>query len=99
MTNPQVLALPDFEEPFVVETDASGEGIGAALMQNSRPIAYLSKAIADKHKGLSMYDKELMAIIFAVTKWHHYLLGRHLIIQTYHRSLQYLPTQNIHSSG
>lgn len=77
-----------------METDASGQGIVAVLMQNSRPIDYLSTAISDQHKGLSVYNKELMAIIFAVTKWHHYLLGQHFIIQIDHMSLQYLLTKD-----
>lgn len=96
---PPVLALPNFSRTFVVETDASGYGIGAMLMQNAKPIAYISKAIADKYQGISVYDKELMAIILAVTQWQHYLLGRHFIIQTDNRSLQYLLTHKIHNSG
>lgn len=67
-------------------------------MQNATPIEYLIKAISDRRKNLSVYDKELM-VVFAVTKLHYYLLGRHFILRTDHRSLQYLLTQKIHNVG
>ena len=49
MTSPPVLALPDFSQPFIVETDAFGRGIGAVLMQGGHPLAYISKALSPKH--------------------------------------------------
>jgi len=63
-----VLALLDFTKTFVVETDASGGGFGAVLIQESHPIAYLSKALSSKHQALSTYEKEFMAIVLAVEK-------------------------------
>ena len=52
MSTSPLLSLPNFATEFTVETDACGEGVGAVLMQEGRPIAYLSKALSDKHKLL-----------------------------------------------
>lgn len=45
MVNTQVLALPDFMRPFSIETDACDTGVGAVLVQEGQPIAYLNKAL------------------------------------------------------
>lgn len=52
MASTSVLGLPQFDEPFEVETDASDDGIGAVLMQKGRPLAYLSKALGQQSKQL-----------------------------------------------
>lgn len=61
-----VLALPDFSKTFVVETDPSVMGIGAVLMQDSLPVAYLSRALAPHNLGLSVYERECLALLLAI---------------------------------
>lgn len=90
MTTTPVLTLPDFSQPFVVETDASQEGMGAVFIQNQRPLAFISKAFPPRKKGLSAYERELWAFIHAVQKWRTYLFGNQFIIKTDHQSLKYL---------
>jgi hypothetical protein len=95
MTTPPVLALLNFTLPFILETDASGTGLGAVLMQLGRPIAFFSKAIGPKAASLSIYEKEAMAILESLKIWRHYLLGHRLTIRTDQKSLKYLTSQRL----
>ena len=99
MTTAFVLALPDFEALFVVESDSSHNGIGAVLSQKGRPLAYFSKALGPKHRVLLIYEKEMMAILAVVKKWNSYLLGRHFEIKTNHYSLKFLLNQQTNTSS
>uniref|UniRef100_A0A2N9GM02 Integrase catalytic domain-containing protein n=1 Tax=Fagus sylvatica TaxID=28930 RepID=A0A2N9GM02_FAGSY len=87
MTQAPVLALPDFTKPFIVECDASGTGIGGVLMQNQKPIAFISQALQGRNLAMSTYDKEMLALVLAVQKWRPYLMGRKFIVRTDHKSL------------
>jgi hypothetical protein len=92
-----VLALPNFSQPFCLETDASNLGVGAVLMQAGHPVAYLSKALGPKLQGLSTYEKEYLAILIAVDHWRHYLQLKEFHILTDHRSLAQLDEQRLHT--
>jgi hypothetical protein len=85
-----VLALPDFQQEFVIEMDACATGIGAVLMQHGHPLAFLSRALGPKNQALSIYDKECLAILLAIEKWKSYLQHAPFVIHTDQRSLIHL---------
>jgi hypothetical protein len=87
MMSTPVLAVPNFNEVFTIETDTCADGIGAVLMQRGQPVAFLSKALGEKHKHLSIYDKEFLALLMAVDKWRQYIQHQEFIIKTDHQSL------------
>lgn len=82
-----ILALPDFTKTFCIETDASTTGIGAVLLQDGHPLAFLSKALGPRSRGLSTYEKEYLAVIMAVQQWHSYLQLAEFLIYTDQQSL------------
>jgi len=95
MVTTPVLKLPDFEKGFIIETDASGAGMGAVLQQDGHPISFFSKKFCAKMLNSSTYVRELHAITKVVKKWRAYLLGRKSLIHTAQRSLRELMTQII----
>ena len=71
-----VLALPDLQQPFEIETDASGYAMGTVLMQHHKPIFYHSETFTQEVINYPTYDKELYALVQSVKKWKHYLMGK-----------------------
>ena len=75
-----------------------GEVLELSLCKKDTPLLFLSKALSVKNLGLSVYEKELLALVMAVTKWRHYLVGNHFIIRTDHQSLKYLLDQKLNTT-
>ncbi|XP_006366953.1 uncharacterized protein [Solanum tuberosum] len=88
-----LLQLLDFSKSFEVECDASGKGIGAVLMPDSKPIAYFSEKPSGATLNYLTYDKELYALVRALATWQHYLWPREFVVKTDHESLKYLKSQ------
>ena len=93
MSSTLVLPTPDFPKPFVIECDALRFGIGAVLMQEGHPIAFESRKLNKREFLRFTYNKEMLAIMHALTKWQQYLLGSKFLIRTDHNSLQHLLQQ------
>jgi hypothetical protein len=89
MSTCPVLSLPDFSQPFILECDASGEGIGVVLMQNRHPIAFESRKLRGPELLYTIYDKEMLAIMHALAKFRQYLVGEKFVVRTDHNNLKY----------
>ena len=96
LVNYPVLRLPKLDEPFILQTDASDNGIGAVLLQEEDgvkfPIAFASKKLLSRERNYSVIEKECLAIVWSIDKFHRYLFGSKFILETDHEPLRYLQT-------
>ena len=91
-----ILQLPDASKPFILRTDASQDGVGAVLMQESEggifPIAYHSRKLKPAERNYSTVEKELLAVVDGIKKYYYYLYGAPFILETDHMPLTSLST-------
>jgi hypothetical protein len=75
LTTAPILKVPNMDADFLLCTDASKEGLGRVLMQDERVIAYISRKLRRHEENYATHDLELLAIIYALKVWRHYLVG------------------------
>ena len=94
LTSDPILRLPDPEKTFVLRTDASDYGIGAVLMQEHGsklfPICYASKKLSHAELNYSTIEKECLAVVWGIKRFHMYLYGVRFVLQTDHEPLKYM---------
>ncbi|MGI9484275.1 MAG: reverse transcriptase domain-containing protein [Geminicoccaceae bacterium] len=89
-----VLRHPDFTRKMILQTDASGYGLGVVLTQifddGEQPIAYASRTLEDRETRHAIVEKEALAIAWGIHHFRHYLIGREFLVLTDHRPLESL---------
>ena len=91
-----LLRYPDFSKPFILETDASGAGLGAVLAQSQeeddsvRPIAYASRSLQKHEKNYGVTELEGLGVVWAAKLFRPYLYGHHCTVYTDHEALKSL---------
>jgi hypothetical protein len=73
--NVPILKVPNMDEYFLVCTDAFKEGLGGVLMQYGRVIAYILRKLRKHEESYVTHDLELLAIVYVLRVWRHYLIG------------------------
>jgi len=90
LTSAPILVIPDVGKPFEVYCDASHLGLGCVLMQEKKVVAYASRQLKVHERNYPTHDLELVAIVFALKIWSHYLYGAQFCVFSDHKSLKYL---------
>ena len=103
LTSAPLLVFPDFSRPFILETDASGVGLGAVLAQKqsdgtTRPISFASRTLQGSEKNYSSSDMEALAVVWATKHFRHYIYGYPCTVYTDNQALKSL-LRTPHPSG
>ena len=94
LTSTPILAYPDVNGTFILDTDASNDGIGGVLSQvqdgQERVIAYGSRVLSKPERNYCVTRKELLAVVHYLKYFRQYLYGRHVLVRTDHGALRWL---------
>ena len=88
ITTAPVLAYFDNSKETVLNVDASSTGLGAVIMQDGKPVAFSSKSLTTSERRYANIERELLAIVWGAEKFHTYVYGRRIIVETDHKPLE-----------
>ena len=88
IASPTVLQYFNSGSPVIIYVDASSRGLGAALLQSNGPVTYASKSLSDTEARYSNIEREMLGLVFGLERFHYYVYGRSVIIETDHKPLE-----------
>ena len=98
VTNAPTLKFYDVNKPVTLSVDASSEGIGAVLLQEGQPVAYGSRALSDCQRRYAQIEKELLAIVYGCEKFHQYVYGKVIQVESDHKPLESIFKKPLHQA-
>ena len=95
MCSDTVLAYFDDSKPITIQCDASGEGLGATLLQEGRPVASVSRSLTKSERNYAAMELECLAVVFACKRFDQYVYGRRVTVETDHRVLEIISKRSL----
>ncbi|KAK7088654.1 hypothetical protein V1264_022553 [Littorina saxatilis] len=92
------LSFFDVSKKTTIQVDASKIGVGAALLQDGKPIAFASKALTDTEQRYANIERELLAVVFGCTRFHTYIYGKHFVVESDHKPLEQVQKKSLAST-
>ncbi|KAJ8366207.1 hypothetical protein SKAU_G00150380 [Synaphobranchus kaupii] len=87
-THHPVLKYFDVTKPVEIHCDASSFGLGSVLLQDNQPVAFSSRSMNDAETRYAQIEKEMLSIVHACTKFHHFIFGKHVTVYNDHKPLE-----------
>ena len=97
VTKAPVLKLFDARKPVTLQVDSSKYGLGAALLQDGQPVLYASRSLDKTQQNYAVIERELLAICFATQKFHQYVYGKTIYVETDHKPLLGILAKPMHT--
>lgn len=91
-----VLGFYNPQEEITLQVDASSKGLGAVLSQKEKPIAYASRALTGSQQRYAQIEKETLAVAYGLKKFHQYIYGKTVTIESDHKPLEYILNRSVH---
>ena len=85
-------------KPVTIQVDASIHGLGATFLQDQGPIEYRSKLLTDTEARYSNIEREMLAVLHGLEKFHYYAYGQHVTVETDHKPLESIFKKNFSSA-
>ena len=99
ITTLPVLTYFDKTKKHTIQCNASKKGLGAVLLQESKPVMCVSRALTETEQRYSNIERELLAIVFALERLNHYTFGRTITVQSDHQPLQSIWKKSVVSTS
>ena len=81
--------------PLTVQADTSKNGLGAALLQQGKPVAFASKSLSETEQRYANIERELLAVVFKCERFKTYVLGRDFTVESDHKPLEMIAMKNL----
>ena len=98
VTSANSLKYFDSTKPVTIQVDASTRGLGATLFQDQGPIEYRSKLLTETEARYSNIEREMLAVVHGLEKFHYFAYGRHVTVETDHKPLESIFKKHISSA-
>ena len=93
-----ILSYFDPSQEVTLQVDASTKGLGAAILQNGRPIAFASKALTDVEARYANIERELLSVVYGCERFHTYLYGQSFTVETDNKPLESIHLKHLMSA-